>query len=126
MLPQNLFFGAELQTIIVVLRKNKVDSNVLLIDASTFCDINGKKNVLRNEDINEIVRLVRERKNTPYSMLLSYESIVAHGYDLSWNKYKGVEETDDLSRTTEEVLRDIESSEASFAEAFDALKKMVK
>ena len=60
-LPANIFFGTGIPTIIMVLRKNKKDSDVLIIDASKGFEKDGKNNKLRACDIKRIVDAYKER-----------------------------------------------------------------
>ena len=54
-LPANIFFGTGIPTIIMVLRKDKETSDLLIIDASKGFEKVGKNNKLRSSDIKRIV-----------------------------------------------------------------------
>ncbi len=94
-LPDNLFFGTSIATCILVLKKNKVDSKTLFIDASQeFLKVTNN-NKLTQENIQKIVQAFGERKEIPhFSHLAKYEDIKAEGYNLSVNMYV---EPEDLS-----------------------------
>ena len=75
-LPQNMFFGADVSTIIMVLRQKREADDVLFINASKCCTRIGKKNVLRTSDIRRITDAVKERTNKHnFSKLVTKEDI---------------------------------------------------
>ena len=55
-LPSDLFFGTSIATCILVLKKNKVDNNILFVDASNEFIRNANKNKLSEENINNIIK----------------------------------------------------------------------
>ena len=87
-LPPDLFFGTSIATCILVLKKNKTDNNILFIDASEEFVRNGNKNKLSDENINNIVNLVKERKSVDNkAYLATYEEIKENEYNISVNSY---------------------------------------
>ena len=87
-LPPDLFFGTPIATCILVLKKNKTDNNILFIDASDQCVRNGNKNKLSDNNINNIVSLIRERKSVENkSYLATYDEINKNEYNISVNTY---------------------------------------
>lgn len=87
-LPPDLFFGTSIATCILVLKKNKNDNNILFIDASEEFVRNGNKNKLSDENINNIVNLVKERKSVENkAYLATYEEIKENEYNISVNSY---------------------------------------
>ena len=54
-LPSDLFFGTSIATCILVLKKNKLDNNILFVDASNEFIRNTNKNKLSEENINNII-----------------------------------------------------------------------
>ena len=94
-LPSGLFFGTSIATCIIVLKKNKVDNNILFVDASSECVPNLNKmkngtniNKLSDENINNIMDLLRKRTNVENkSHLASYEEIKENNYNISVNSY---------------------------------------
>ena len=87
-LPPDLFFGTTIATCILVLKKNKTDNNILFIDASQEFVRNTNKNKLSDENINNIVNLVKIRKSVENkSYLATYEEIKENDYNISVNSY---------------------------------------
>ncbi len=87
-LPSNMFFGTSTSTIIIVLRKNKLDSDVLFINAANEFVKEGKNNKLSEENIQNILTLLKERNNIEgVSKLVTKEEIEKRNYLLSVNTY---------------------------------------
>jgi len=87
-LPANIFFGTGIPTIIMVLKKKRNDTDVLIIDASKGFIKEGKNNKLRASDIKKIVDTVVERKDVPkFSRKVSLEEIRANEYNLNIPRY---------------------------------------
>lgn len=87
-LPPNIFFGTSIPTIIMVLKKNRQNSDVLIIDASKGFEKDGKNNKLRACDIKKIADTVKARKSVEkYATLVSKETIVKNEYNLNIPRY---------------------------------------
>ena len=87
-LPANIFFGTGIPTIIMVLKKNKTNDNVLIIDASKGFTKEGTNNKLRACDIRKIVDVVVSRSDIPkFSRLVSREEIRNNDYNLNIPRY---------------------------------------
>ena len=93
-LPENIFFGTNIATIIMVLKKNRPSSDVLIIDASKGFEKSGKNNKLRASDIKKIVDTVKYRTEIDkYSVLVSKETVQENEYNLNITRY--VDSTDE-------------------------------
>ena len=87
-LPANIFFGTGIPTIIMVLKKKRDRSDVLIIDASKGFEKVGKNNKLRSSDIKKIVDTIIERKSIEkYSKVVEKEEIRRNGYNLNIPRY---------------------------------------
>ena len=87
-LPANIFFGTGIPTIIMVLKKNRENNDVLIIDASKNFEKVGKQNKLQSGDIKRIVDVVIERKTVnKFSRLVSKEEIRKNDYNLNIPRY---------------------------------------
>lgn len=87
-LPSNLFFGTSIATCILVLKKNKIDNNVLFVDASEEYIKNTNKNKLSDDNINNIVNLLKDRKTLENkSYLATYDEVKDNNYNISVNTY---------------------------------------
>ena len=96
-LPANIFFGTSIPTVIMILKKNRSNSDVLIIDASKGFEKDGKNNKLRACDIKKISDAVKERKSIEkYAALVSKETIVKNEYNLNIPRY--VDSSDDAEQ----------------------------
>lgn len=87
-LPPNIFFGTGIPTIIMVLKKEKKDTNILIIDASKGFEKEGKNNKLRACDIKKITDTIISRVSIPkFSKLVSRDEIRANEYNLNIPRY---------------------------------------
>lgn len=87
-LPPNIFFGTGIPTIIMVLRKNRADSDVLIVDASKHFVKDGKNNKLRASDIKRIVDVVTTNRSVDkFSRLVSIDEIRRNDYNLNIPRY---------------------------------------
>ena len=87
-LPANIFFGTGIPTIIMILKKNKNNTDIQIIDASKGFIKEGKNNKLRASDIKRIVDTVIERKNVEkFSKIVSREEIRENDYNLNIPRY---------------------------------------
>ena len=87
-LPSNIFFGTGIPTIIMVLKKEKTDTDILIIDASKGYEKEGKNNKLRACDIKKITDTIISRVSIPkFSKLVSRDEIRANEYNLNIPRY---------------------------------------
>lgn len=94
-LPANIFFGTSIPTIIMVLRRVRKNTDILIIDASKGFEKASKNNVLRASDIKRITDTVKARAEIPeFSVLVSKEQVVANGYNLNIPRY--IDNTDSV------------------------------
>ena len=87
-LPPDLFFGTSIATCILVLKKNKSDNNILFIDATEEFTRTTNKNKLSDENINNIVDLLKNRNSVENkSYLATYDEVKDNDYNISVNTY---------------------------------------
>ncbi len=125
-LPPDLFFGSTISTIIIVLRKNKTDSNILFIDASKEFVRFDIKNKLSDTNIDRLLNTIRQRTQTEYfSKNVSFEDIVAKDYNLSVNTYVSVEDTSEVINIKElnKKIKEITSRSEVLRKAIDSIVK---
>lgn len=71
----------------MVLKKNKTDDDVLIVDASKYYIKADKKNKLQASDIRRIVEVVTERKEVPkFSRRVSRDEIRQRNCQMLWMK----------------------------------------
>lgn len=87
-LPANIFYGTGIPTIVMILKKERTPSDVLIIDASKGYIKEGRNNKLRASDIKRIVdTVVARREREKYSKVVSREEIRDNEYNLNIPRY---------------------------------------
>ncbi|PAF41581.1 type I restriction-modification system subunit M [Helicobacter sp. 11S03491-1] len=111
-LSDNLFFGTSIAVCIMVLRKNKQDNNTLFINASKEYIKVTNKNMLTEENIQNILSLYKKRENIDYLCSLADKGeIKANNYNLSVSSYIESEDTrqkvdiKSLNKEIEEIVK---------------------
>ena len=93
-LPANIFFGTGIPTTILVLRQQRDDNDVLMVDASKHFKKEGKTNKLQASDIKRIVDVVINREDRPkFSKRVDKQTIRDNDYNLNIPRY--VDSSDD-------------------------------
>jgi len=92
-LPANLFFGTSIATCIIVMKKGKVDNDILFIDASNECIKVTNNNKLTPENIDNIVQAFTDRADKQYfCRRVSYDKVKAEKYNLTVSTYVAQED----------------------------------
>lgn len=87
-LPANIFFGTGIPTIIMILKKQKANTDIQIIDASKGFVKEGKNNKLRACDIKKIVDAVINRCDIPkFARVVSRSEIRENDYNLNIPRY---------------------------------------
>lgn len=106
-LPANLFFGTNIATCIMVMKRGKTDSKTMFIDASNECIKVTNNNKLTAENIQRIVDTYANREEVPhFSHLASFEEISENDYNLAISTYveaKEIKAEVDILRINAEV-----------------------
>ena len=98
-LPANLFFGTTIQTCILVLRKNKADTDILFINAERDYGHEGNKNKLTEENIQQIVKWHVDREDVDYTVRkVPVSEVEENEFSLDVGAY--IEEEDTTERLT--------------------------
>lgn len=111
-LPPNLFFGTNIATSIIVLKKNKQNDKVLFIDSSELFSKVTNKNILEINHIITIVEAYAKRENKEhFSSLVNFEEIQANDYNPSVSSYveqKDTREVIDIKTLNAEISQIVE------------------
>ena len=87
-LPANIFFGTGIPTIIMILKQQRDNTDVLIIDASKGFIKEGKNNKLRSCDIKKITDAVKNRTNIDkFCKVVSRDEIRNNDYNLNIPRY---------------------------------------
>jgi type I restriction enzyme M protein len=87
-LPEKLFYGTGIPAAILVFRKNKIDANVLFIDASREFKSGKNQNQLSDENITKVVEAYKQREaSDKYAYLANLEEIQENDFNLNIPRY---------------------------------------
>ncbi|WP_323063237.1 type I restriction-modification system subunit M [Aeromonas jandaei] len=87
-LPEKLFYGTGIPAAILIFKKQKVDDNVLFIDASREFKAGKNQNLLSADNIAKIVKTYRNGGNVDkYAYLASLKEIKENDYNLNIPRY---------------------------------------
>jgi len=108
-LPANLFFGTGIPAVILILKKNRTNKDVLFIDSSNEDVEKGKnQNILTTKNINKIVETYKNRSEIEkYSHVATLEEIQENEYNLNIPRY--------VDTFEEENPVDIEATKANIS-----------
>lgn len=107
-LPANLFFGTGIPAAILVFKKNRVNNDILFIDASREFDKAKNQNNLTDENIAKIIKTYRNRSEIEkYSHVATLEEIQENDYNLNIPRY--------VDTFEEEEPVDIEATKANIS-----------
>jgi type I restriction enzyme M protein len=127
-LPPNIFYGTSIPTVVLILKKNRSERNVLFIDASNDFEKQKNQNNLRPDDIKRIVDAYKKRRNiSKYAHLAPYEEIVGNDYNLNIPRYVDTFEEEEqidivaLSREMTDLNLRIKKRESEFLDMLDEL-----
>ena len=126
-LPANLFYATGIPTIIMILKKNRTNNDILFIDASQNYTKEKTQNVLRESDIQRIFDAVKNRENIEnFCRVVEKSEIIANEYNLNIPRYVSASseaEKFDLYSVMEGSISDNELSKYdSFWNRFPELK----
>ena len=106
-LAPNLFFGTTIAVNILVLGKNKKDTNTQFIDASELFKKETNNNVLLDSHIEQIMAVFDSKENVKHFVKsVPFEEVVAKEYNLSVSTYieaKGNREVVDIAKLNAEL-----------------------
>ena len=124
-LPNNLFFGTDIATCVMVLKKNKKDNNTLFIDATKECIKVTNNNQLTEQNINNIIKIFESREDLEYiAKLVSSKEIAENDYNLSVSTYVEKEDTREKIDIVE-LNKEIDEIIAKEQELRDAINKII-
>lgn len=126
--PDKMFLNTSIPVCVLILSKNRVESDVLFVDASERYEKLKKQNRLRPEDIKNIVEAVVERKEIEkFSHVATLEEIKENDYNLNIPRYVDTfeeEEPIDMIELSNELVSlnsEIKKTEQEFLSMLDEL-----
>ena len=123
-LPKNIFFGTSITTCILVMRRTKRDHSVLFVDASKYFVPGSPQNSLGEDNIQQIVRIWRERADVDHvAKLVTNEELAEAKYRMSvsaWVEPEDTRERVDIRKLNAEIA-EIVAREAELRARVDAI-----
>lgn len=126
--PDKLFLNTSIPVCVLILRKNRTESDVLFIDASKEFEKLKNQKRLRPEDVDKIVDTVVHRKEIEkYSHLATLDEIKENEYNLNIPRYVDTfeeEEPIDIVEVSKEIIKlnaEIKEVESEFLSMLDEL-----
>ncbi len=123
-LPANLFYSTGIPTVVLVFRKNRVNTDVLFIDASKHFEKGKNQNHLRAEDIDLILSTYEKRQDVrKLAHVASLDEIKENDYNLNIPRYVDTFEEEkpiDLGKVNQE-LADIDRQMADLTAKFNQM-----
>ncbi|WP_251717592.1 type I restriction-modification system subunit M [Lactobacillus agrestimuris] len=143
-LPAGLFYSTGIPTVVLVLRKNKPNKDVLFIDASKGFEKGKNQNRLREEDINKILETYKKREDVErYAHVATMEEIEENDFNLNIPRYVDtfvpeppvdlkkvaaeLKETDaEIEKNQKELVGMLKELTSEDDEIMDGLNEMIK
>ncbi|MDO6994879.1 type I restriction-modification system subunit M [Brachyspira innocens] len=129
-LPDNLFYGTQIATCIMVLSKSKIDGNTLFIDASEDYEKATNNNKLSDKNIEDILSYFKGRETKKYKCYLaSKEEIESQDYNLSVSTYVEQKDTREkvdikiLNKELEEIVLEENKLRKDIAKIIEEIEK---
>ena len=108
-MPAGLFYSTGIPTVILVLKKNKANKDVLFIDASKGFEKGKNQNVLRDEDIDKIINTYKERKDVErYAHVASFDEIKKNQKELVGMLKELTSDDDDIMDGLNAIIKELE------------------
>lgn len=124
--PDKLFLNTGIPVCVLILKKNRANSDILFVDASQGFEKMKNQKQLRPEDIDQITETVIHRKAVDkYSHLATLEEVIENDYNLNIPRYVDTfeeEEPIDLS----DIQGQIDEVDAEIAKANQTLANHFK
>lgn len=120
-LPADIFFGTDIPTVIIVLKKYRRNTDILIVDASKEFIKDGNKNRLRERDIHKIVDVFNSQIEIPkYSRFVSYDEISNPKNDFNLNipRYIDSQEIEDIQDIEAHLLGGIPNADITALNEF--------
>ena len=125
-LPEKLFFGTGIPTVVLVLKKGREeDDGVLFIDASQNFTKGKNQNYLEDSHLETIMSAYKERKDVDkFAHLADSDEIKKNDHNLNITRYVDTSE-DEVIIDLVEVAKEIAETEAKIAELTSEIDEMI-
>lgn len=122
-LPENIFYNTAIPSVVLILKKNRKNNNILFIDASKEYKEERGRNRLSEDNINKIYQTYKGYKTIDkFSYIADKDEIKKYDYNLNISLYVDTFEKESKVNR-EEVNQKIEENEKEFLEVKEELDK---
>lgn len=127
-LPANIFYSTSIPTLIMILKKNKTNDDILFIDASNEFTKQKNQNVLTEDNINKIVETYEKRADVDkYAHVASIDEIKENDFNLNIPRYVDTFEPEpeiDLGELTKDIKENNKKIEENKKELLSMMKEL--
>ena len=127
-LPAGLFYSTGIPTVVMVLKKNKTNKDVLFIDASSDFEKGKNQNILRAEDIDKIINTYQKREDVDkYAHVAPMSEVEENDFNLNIPRYVDTFEPEpeiDLGEITKEIKENNKKIEDNNRELLSMMKEL--
>lgn len=111
-LPEKAFLATDIPTVILVVKKNRANDDVLFIDASKQCTKERAYNVVKDEHVEKILESYRKRQfEDKFSNVVTLDNIKSNDYNLNIPRYVDTYEPEPLPSMSE-IMAGLKQSDA--------------
>lgn len=125
-LPANLFFGTGIPAVMLILKKQRNNTDVLFIDASKEFTKDKNQNILSEKHISKILKTYTNKTTLDkYSYLASFDEIKENDFNLNIPRYVDTFEEDEIV-DIESTKKNIENIENELIEVKSKMSSYLK
>ncbi len=121
-LPGGVFQGAGVKTVVLFFTKGAPTKDIWYYQLNLDRNL-GKTNALNEKDLEEFVKLQKDRKDSDNSWLISVEDLDQETFDLSVKNPNAPEEAP--LRSPKEILKEIEKLDTESKKVLEGIKKVI-
>ncbi|MGL4568148.1 MAG: N-6 DNA methylase, partial [Fusobacteriaceae bacterium] len=123
-LPANIFYGTSIPTVILLFKKCREHSdNILFIDASNDFEKVKTQNILRESDLEKIIKTYAERKDVEkYAHVATMQEIAENDYNLNIPRYVDTFEAEEEINLGE-IVKELKDLEAEIKITDEVIKR---
>lgn len=124
-LPANIFYGTNIPTVMIVLKKNRISKDVFFIDASKEFEKQKAQNVVKNEHIEKILVAYNNREDIEkFAHLASFKEIKDNDFNLNIPRFVDTFEEEEPINLYE-VANDLLELDREIAQSENKLLEML-
>lgn len=87
-LPEKAFLATDIPTVILVIKKNRQNKDILFIDASKECTKEKAYNVVKDENVEKVLKTYHDRSNQDrFSNVVSFDDAKENDFNLNIPRY---------------------------------------